>query len=78
MYADSTPLAAIATMRIRGLWDHLLTNKKDVANRMNLRKLVHHRAKLLKYLKRLDRGRYDALLPRLALEPEAIEGELIV
>jgi small subunit ribosomal protein S15 len=65
-------------MRIRGLWDHLIAHKKDLGNRLSLRKLVHQRAKLLKYLKRLDRGRYDALLPRLALEPEAVEGELIV
>jgi small subunit ribosomal protein S15 len=65
-------------MRIRGLWTHLTKTKKDVANRMNLRILIHQRAKLLKYLKRTSRGRYDMLLPRLALEPEAVEGELIV
>ncbi|THU96875.1 S15/NS1 RNA-binding domain-containing protein [Dendrothele bispora CBS 962.96] len=70
--------AAILTYRIRNLWNHLTTNKKDVGNRLGLRKLVHHRAKILKYLKRTHRQRYDILLERLALEPESVEGELIV
>lgn len=52
--------------------------KKDVANRRNLRKIVHHRAKVLRYLKRLDRDRYENVLVRLGLEPEAVEGELVV
>jgi small subunit ribosomal protein S15 len=70
--------AALLTMRIRGMWDHLTAHKKDVACRLNLRKLIHQRAKVLKYLRRTSRERYDALLPRLAIEPEAVEGEIIV
>jgi small subunit ribosomal protein S15 len=39
---------------------------------------VHKRAKLLKYLKRLDLNRYDKVLSRLALEAESVEGELVI
>ncbi|KZT22641.1 S15/NS1 RNA-binding domain-containing protein [Neolentinus lepideus HHB14362 ss-1] len=70
--------AAILTMKIRNLWSHLTRYKRDVGNRRALRKLVHQRAKILKYLKRLDLDRYNAVLPRLALEPESVEGELVV
>lgn len=70
--------AAILTYRIRNLWNHLTKYKRDVGNRRGLRQLVHQRAKVLKYLKRTDRERYDLLLQRLALEPESVEGELIV
>ncbi|EPQ60025.1 mitochondrial ribosomal protein S15 [Gloeophyllum trabeum ATCC 11539] len=70
--------AALLTMKIRNLWSHLTKYKRDVGNRRWLRKLVHQRAKILKYLKRLDRDRYEALLPRLALEPGSVEGELVV
>lgn len=66
------------TYKIRKLWIHLTKFKKDVGNRLSLRKLVHQRAKILKYLKRLDRDRYDTLLERLALEPHSVEGELVV
>ena len=52
--------------------------KRDVMNRRSLRLLVHERAKMLKYLKRKDRVRYDRLLVRIGVEPEAVEGELLV
>jgi small subunit ribosomal protein S15 len=52
--------------------------KRDVGNRRGLTKLVHQRAKILKYLKNTDRDRYDAVLERLGLEPGAVEGELVV
>ncbi|KAG7100030.1 hypothetical protein E1B28_001816 [Marasmius oreades] len=70
--------AAILTYRIRNLWSHLTKYKRDLGNRRGLRKLVHQRAKVLKYLKRTDRERYDILLQRLALHPESVEGELVV
>ncbi|KAF7305057.1 hypothetical protein MKEN_01220700 [Mycena kentingensis (nom. inval.)] len=69
---------AIVTYRIRKLYAHLKRCKPDVQNKLSLRKLVHKRAKLLKYLKRTQRVRYDILLEQLALEPEAVEGELVV
>lgn len=65
-------------MKIRNMWDHLMKFKKDLPNRRALRQVVHQRAKILKYLKRIDRDRYDRVLERLALEPESVEGELVV
>ncbi|KAJ8502782.1 hypothetical protein ONZ45_g11444 [Pleurotus djamor] len=70
--------AALLTYKIRNLWSHLTQFKRDVGNRRGLRKLVHQRAKILRYLKRTDRDRYDVLLERLALDPESVEGELVV
>ncbi|KAJ3489790.1 hypothetical protein NLI96_g1879 [Meripilus lineatus] len=70
--------AAILTYQIRNLWNHLSNFKKDIANRRSLRRLVHQRAKILKYLKRVDRDRYDVVLDRLGLEPGSVEGELVV
>jgi small subunit ribosomal protein S15 len=70
--------AALLTLQIRNVWDHLRAFKRDVSNRRSLRRLVHQRAKLLKYLKRTDRDRYERILERLGLEPGAVEGELVV
>ena len=70
--------AALATYRIRNLWEHLSRVKKDIANRRSLRRLVHQRAKILRYLKRVDEDRYDRVLERLGLERSAVEGELVV
>ncbi len=70
--------AALATMEIRNVWDHLSRCKKDIANRRSLRKLIHHRAKILRYLKSVDEDRYDRILERLGLERSAVEGELVV
>ena len=55
-----------------------MTFKRDTGNRRNLRALVHQRARILRYLKRKSRARYDILLERLSLEPESVEGELVV
>lgn len=55
-----------------------MASKKDIAGRRSLRTLVHQRAKVLKYLKRLDQDRYEAVLDRLGLEPGAVEGELTI
>ncbi|KIL71423.1 hypothetical protein M378DRAFT_65497 [Amanita muscaria Koide BX008] len=70
--------AALLTYRIRNLYSHLTAFRRDVGNRRGLRKLVHQRAKVLRYLKRTDRQRYDIILERLGLEPESVEGELVV
>ncbi|TFK22377.1 S15/NS1 RNA-binding domain-containing protein [Coprinopsis marcescibilis] len=70
--------AALKTYEIRNLWTHLTTFKRDVGNRLGLRKLVHQRAKILKYLRNTNRDRYETVLEQLALEPEAVEGELVV
>jgi len=70
--------AALLTYQIRNLWNHLKNFKRDVGNRRGLRKLVHQRANILRYLKRKDQDRYETILERLALEPESVEGELVV
>ena len=70
--------AALLTYKIRNLWKHLTTSKRDTGNRRNLRTLVHQRARILRYLKEKNRARYEILLERLALEPESVEGELVV
>ncbi|KAF9525748.1 hypothetical protein CPB83DRAFT_795877 [Crepidotus variabilis] len=69
---------ALLTYKIRNLWKHLLTFRRDVGNRRGLRDLIHQRAKHLKYLKKSHRARYDALLDELALDPSSVEGELVV
>jgi len=69
---------ALLTMKIRNLWSHMMEHKRDISQRRALRVLVHKRAKMLKYLKRTDRARYDVCLERLAIEPSAIEGEIVV
>ena len=71
-------VAALLTLQIRKMWNHLGEFKRDVANRRNLRRLVHQRAKLLKYLKSTNRDRYERVLERLGLAPGAVEGELVV
>ena len=65
-------------MQIRNIWSHLTRAPRDIHNRRTLRMLVHQRAKMLKYLKRVDRDRYATVLSRLALDPRAVEGEIIV
>ncbi len=65
-------------MRIRNVWEHINKFKHDIAGRRSLRTLVHKRAKILRYLKRKDRDRYDAVLERLGLEPKSVEGELVI
>ncbi|KAJ3508560.1 hypothetical protein NLJ89_g5688 [Agrocybe chaxingu] len=69
---------ALLTYKIRNLWKHLLQFKADVANRRSLRKLIHQRGALLRYLRNNNRDRYETVLEQLALEPEAVEGELVV
>ncbi|KAL5494821.1 hypothetical protein ACEPAI_283 [Sanghuangporus weigelae] len=69
---------ALLTMKIRNVWKHLMERKKDIPSRRSLRLLVHQRAKMLKYIKRIDRDRYDTILERVGLEPGAVEGELVV
>ncbi|KAF9018073.1 S15/NS1 RNA-binding domain-containing protein, partial [Hymenopellis radicata] len=72
--------AAMLTYRIRNIWTHMSTKRyrKDVNAKRRLRELVYQRARILKYLKRTDRVRWDMLLGRLGLEPGAVEGELMV
>ena len=70
--------AAILTAKIRALAKHMEENKKDKHNKRNLRKLCHKRQKILRYLKRSDKGgvRYRNVMTALGLDDAAIERQL--
>ncbi|KAI7826965.1 hypothetical protein BC939DRAFT_395290, partial [Gamsiella multidivaricata] len=70
--------AAVMTVRIQNLNNHVINNKKDKHNYRRLRMLIHQRQTVLKYLKKTDPERYHACLDRLGLEPRAIEDEIVV
>lgn len=70
--------AAILTYRIRNLAEHLGQARHDHSNRRSMAKLVHQRARVLRYLKSRDPIRYQAFLPRIGVEARAVEGEVIV
>jgi ribosomal protein S15 len=70
---------AILTMRIRSLASHLAgKGRTDKMNKRNLRLLVHKRQKLLKYLRRQDRGasRWQYVMETLGLTERMWNGEI--
>ncbi len=58
---------ALLTRRIELLTDHLKANKKDQSSRFGLIKMVSARRKLLDYLQRTDKKRYQDIIERLKL-----------
>ncbi len=58
---------AILTERIKEMTEHLRTHKHDFASRRGLLLMVGRRGRLLKYLSRIDREAYQALIKRLGL-----------
>ncbi|KAF9190583.1 hypothetical protein BGZ51_008434 [Haplosporangium sp. Z 767] len=70
--------AAVMTVRIQNLYNHVQNNKKDKHNYRRLRMLVHQRQTVLKYLKKTYPDRYHVCLDRLGLEPRAIEDEIVI
>ncbi|KAG0736427.1 hypothetical protein G6F57_007402 [Rhizopus arrhizus] len=70
--------AAVLTVRIHNLNNHLNQHRKDKHNYKQLRTMVHDRAKLLKYLKSKSPERYYSCLEQLGLQPRAVEGEITV
>lgn len=58
---------ALLTERIVNLTDHLKTHAKDFHSRRGLLMLVGRRRRLLDYLRRKDRSRYETLIGRLGL-----------
>ena len=58
---------ALFTARIKGLSDHLQTNRKDHSCRRTLLHLVGKRKQLLNYLHQRDLSRYRAILDQLGL-----------
>lgn len=58
---------ALLTANITGLTEHFSNHKKDHHSRQGLLRMVNRRRKLLDYLKRKDRDRYQSLIERLGL-----------
>ncbi|OKL63008.1 hypothetical protein UA08_01542 [Talaromyces atroroseus] len=69
---------AILTTKILNLSRHLQTTNKDRHNKRNLRILVHKRQKLLRYLRKKERGgpRWQNLIQTLGLSDAAWKGEI--
>ena len=58
---------AIFTERIKNLTEHLKVNKKDKSARRGLIILVSKRARLLKYLNKVNLERYRSIVNKLEL-----------
>lgn len=58
---------SILTERINQLVGHVRVHKKDHSSRRGLLKLVGQRRRQLRYLARVDNGRYRTLIERLGL-----------
>lgn len=58
---------AILTERINRLSEHLRANQKDHSSRRGLLKLIGQRKRLLSYIQKEDRQRYQALISRLGI-----------
>lgn len=58
---------ALLSSRINYLTEHFKTHKKDHHSRRGLLKLVSQRRKLLDYLKKSDRDRYEKVIMRLEI-----------
>ncbi|MBD1841645.1 30S ribosomal protein S15 [Coleofasciculus sp. FACHB-64] len=58
---------AMLTERINRLSTHLKANKKDHASRRGLLTMIGTRKRLLSYLQKEDRPRYQALIGRLGI-----------
>lgn len=58
---------AMLTERINRLSAHLKANQKDHASRRGLLKMIGQRKRLLGYLRKGDRSRYQGLIQRLGI-----------
>jgi len=58
---------AILSARITYLTEHFKTHQKDHHSRRGLLKLVSQRRKLLDYLKKSDKERYEKVIERLEI-----------
>ena len=58
---------AILTERITNLTEHLKVHKKDFHSRRGLLIMVGQRRRLLDYVKRKEKARYEGLIQRLGL-----------
>ncbi|OMJ20018.1 putative 37S ribosomal protein S28, mitochondrial [Smittium culicis] len=69
--------AAVFTVRIIQLADHLRHSNKDHSNRRIYTQFLHKRAKILRYLKRESLDRYFICLKELGLTQEMVEGQIL-
>lgn len=58
---------ALLSERLNSLAEHFRTHKKDYHSRRGLLKIVGRRRRLLNYLKRSDKERYEKIIERLGL-----------
>ena len=58
---------AMLTRRIGEITEHLRSHKRDYASRRGLVMMVGRRNRLLRYLSRIDRSRYQNLIKSLGL-----------
>jgi small subunit ribosomal protein S15 len=58
---------AVLSERINGLTEHFKSHVKDNHSRRGLLKMVSQRRRLLDYLKKTDKARYDAIISKLGL-----------
>ena len=58
---------ALLTNRISGLTEHFKLHKKDHHSRRGLLQMVSRRRRLLDYLRRVDREKYQAIISSLGL-----------
>lgn len=58
---------AMLTERINRLSEHLKANQKDHSSRRGLLKLIGQRKRLLSYVQKEDREKYQALIGRLGI-----------
>ncbi|WP_017318523.1 30S ribosomal protein S15 [Mastigocladopsis repens] len=58
---------AMLTERINRLSQHLQVNKKDHSSRRGLLKLIGQRKRLLSYIQKENRERYQGLIGRLGI-----------
>lgn len=58
---------AVLTERILNMSAHMKSHKKDLHSQTGLIRMVNLRRRLLKYLKRKDEKRYQAVIERLGL-----------
>ena len=63
---------ALLTNHIVALTDHLKVHKKDTHCRHSLLKKVGYRRRLLKYLKRTNRTRFDSLTTDLNIKTQTV------
>ncbi|MEM9770486.1 MAG: 30S ribosomal protein S15 [Cyanobacteria bacterium P01_D01_bin.73] len=58
---------AMLTARVKQLSEHLKTNKKDHSSRRGLLKVIGRRKRLMAYLQKTDRTKYQELIQKLGI-----------